>query len=111
WDADSGKQLVKMTGRTNMAYKVALSADGTRLSSGGRTRWDLRTGRGMRLTPAPTDKGCPVSSPDGRFIAIFSPNSSVVTILEVPSGRTVQTLTTASNVGSVQRLTFSADSA
>lgn len=57
WDADTGRQLVKMTGRTNMAYKVAFSADGTRLSSGGRTRWDLRTGRGMRLTAAPTDKG------------------------------------------------------
>ena len=50
WETETLKQLVKMSGRTNMAYEVAFSADGTHLSSGGRTRWDLRTGRGSRLT-------------------------------------------------------------
>ena len=44
WETDTAKQLLRMNGRTNMAYKVAFSADGNQLSSGGRTRWDLRTG-------------------------------------------------------------------
>ena len=61
WETETAKQLVKMSGRTNMAYKVAFSADGTQLSSGGRTRWDLRTGRGSRLTAGPSDSclACP----------------------------------------------------
>jgi len=50
WEVDSGQQVQKMTGRTNMAYAVAFSEDGTQLTSGGRTRWDLRTGQGRRLS-------------------------------------------------------------
>ena len=49
WEADTGKRVSNLSGRTNMAYNVAFSADGTQLSSGGRTRWDLRTGRGLRF--------------------------------------------------------------
>src|SRR5205823_907164 len=92
WETETGKQLLKMSGRTNMAYKVAFSADGNRLSSGGRTRWDLRSGRGLRITPAPSDKNFGLPSPDGRLLGVFTPYSNVVTILETPSGRVVQTL-------------------
>jgi len=109
WDAETHQQLVKMTGRTNMAYKVAFSADGTRLSSGGRTRWDLRTGRGIRLTSPAKDGVFPVPGPDGRVLATFTANSSVVTIVEVPSGRTLQTLTPTTKFGSVQKISFSPD--
>src|SRR5215813_13695929 len=56
WDTETGKQLQKMTGRTNMAYSVAFGADGTQLTSGGRTRWDLRTGQGRRLISQPSDR-------------------------------------------------------
>ncbi len=55
WETETAKQLLKMSGRTNMAYKVAFSADGTRLWSGGRTRWDLREGRGARISNSPAD--------------------------------------------------------
>ena len=72
WETETAKQLVKMSGRTNMAYEVAFSADGTRLSSGGRTRWDLRTGRGLRLTAAPSDSVFGVPSPDGKLLATFT---------------------------------------
>jgi WD40 repeat protein/uncharacterized caspase-like protein len=109
WDIESGKQLIQMTGRTNMAYKVAFSADGTRLSSGGRTRWDLRTGRGLRVSPAARDNVYPVPSLDGRFIAAFTPNSTAVTVMELPSGRTIQTLSPGTAPGSVQRVSFSPD--
>lgn len=109
WETETQKQLVKMSGRTNMAYEVAFSADGTRLTSGGRTRWDLRTGRGSRLTAAPAENVFGMPSPDGKLLATFLLNSNVVSILEVPSGRQVQRLVPASGGGVINRLSFSPD--
>lgn len=109
WDAETGKQILKMNGRTNMAYKVAFSADGTQLASGGRTRWDLRTGRGLRIAAAPSDNTVGVPSPDGRLLATFALNSNTVSISEIPSGRQVQTLKPATKGGVVQRASFSPD--
>ena len=109
WETETGKQLLKMNGRTNMAYKVAFSADGSRLSSGGRTRWDLRTGRGLRIIATPSEKMFSMPSPDGRLLATFAPNTNVVKILESPTGRELQTLTPATGDGVVQRGSFSAD--
>ncbi|HEY0432080.1 MAG TPA: caspase family protein, partial [Pyrinomonadaceae bacterium] len=109
WETESAKQLLKLSGRTNMAYKVAFSADGNQLSSGGRTRWDLRTGRGLRLTAGPTDNQFGFPSPDGRLLATFSPNSNIVSILETPSGRKLQTLTPTLNGIVVQHISFSPD--
>ncbi|HZB45051.1 MAG TPA: hypothetical protein VE360_07400, partial [Pyrinomonadaceae bacterium] len=51
WDVSSGKQLRALEGHSNVAYNVAFSADGTRLTSGARTVWDLRTGQGLRVVP------------------------------------------------------------
>ena len=110
WESNTGKELLRLSGRTNMAYKVAFSADGNRLSSGGRTRWDLRTGRGLRITSASSDKQIGFPSPDGRLIASFQHNSNVLTILETPSGRVLHTLAPAGG-GMVQRVVFSPDGA
>jgi WD40 repeat protein/uncharacterized caspase-like protein len=109
WDTETGKQILRMNGHTNMAYKVAFNADGTQLSSGGRTRWDLRTGCGLRITASRSDKTIGIPSPDGRLIASFSPNSNIVQILEIPSGLKVQTLKPATGGGVVQRASFSPD--
>ncbi|HYU99239.1 MAG TPA: caspase family protein [Pyrinomonadaceae bacterium] len=109
WETDTAKQLLKLSGRTNMAYKVAFSADGNQLSSGGRTRWDLRTGRGLRLAAAPTDQLLGFPSPDGRLLAAYTPNSETVSILEIPSGRKLQTLTPTLSGVVVQRISFSPD--
>ncbi|MCA1578212.1 MAG: caspase family protein [Acidobacteria bacterium] len=109
WETETGKRLSNLTGRTNMAYNVAFSADGTQLSSGGRTRWDLRTGRGLRTAPATPDKTYPVASPDGRLLAVMNPNKTVVSIVESPTGRELQTLTPTGETGVVQKLRFSAD--
>ena len=98
-----------MKGRSNMAYSVAFSADGNQLSAGGRTRWDLRTGRGLRLTAAPSDKLFGWPSPDGKLIAMFAPNNSTITILETPSGRQLQTLTRTTVNDGVSRVRFSPD--
>ena len=109
WETETGKQLLPMKGRSNMAYAVAFSADGTQLSAGGRTRWDLRTGRGLRVTPAPSDKLFGMPAPDGKRIAMFAPNNNAITILEITTGRQLQRLTRAATGGGVDRVSFSPD--
>ncbi|MGI9065944.1 MAG: caspase family protein [Pyrinomonadaceae bacterium] len=109
WEAKTGKQLLRMNGRTNMAFRVAFSAEGTRLSSGGRTTWDLRTGSGLRMVNGQSDKILGFPSPDGRLLATFAMNSSSLTILESPTGRELQTLAPSTGVGAVQRASFSPD--
>jgi WD40 repeat protein/uncharacterized caspase-like protein len=111
WEMETGKQLLAMNGRTNMAYEVAFSADGNSLSSGGRTRWDLRTGRGMRVTASPSATMFGVPSPDGKLLASFRPTNNVLTILETPSGKQLRTLTRASGGGVVEHASFSANGA
>src|SRR5437867_13136248 len=108
WETETGKQIQQMKGRTNMAYAVAFSTDGTQLTSGGRTRWDLRTGQGRRLSSAPSDKVFGMPSPDGKLIATFAPNSNSIAILDATDGRTLQTLTRANATG-VEKAYFSPD--
>lgn len=109
WETDTGKQAQQMKGRANMAYAVAFSADGTQLTSGGRTRWDLRTGQGRRLLSSPSDKLFGMPSTDGKLVAMFAPNTNSVTIYDASSGRTLQTLTRAAATGGVERVYFSPD--
>ena len=109
WELETGKQLMPLSGRTNMAYKVSFSPDGVFLSSGGRTRWDLRAGRGLQLSENPANNMFAVPSPDGKVVAAFTPNTNSVLILEAPSGRQVHKLTPASASGVVQRFSFSPD--
>lgn len=111
WETETAKRVSNLTGRTNMAYNVAFSADGTQLSSGGRTRWDLRTGSGLRIIPASasSEKTYGVPSPDGRTVAVMKPNTSVVSLVETPSGRQLYTLTPSGDAGVVEKMRFSAD--
>src|SRR5213079_1365101 len=92
-----------------MAYAVAFSEDGTQLTSGGRTRWDLRTGQGRRLSSSMTEKQFGMPSPDGKLIAMFAPNTSAVTIYEATTGKTLQTLSRANFDGGVERVRFGQD--
>jgi WD40 repeat protein len=109
WETETGKQVLTMKGRSNMAYAVAFSAGRYATVGGGRTRRDLRTGRGLRVTPAPSDKLFGIPGPDGKLIAMFAPNSNTITILETTSGPQLQTLTRATTGGGVERVTFSPD--
>ncbi|HKY42632.1 MAG TPA: WD40 repeat domain-containing protein, partial [Pyrinomonadaceae bacterium] len=109
WEVETGKRLSTLSGRTNMAYNVAFSADGNELGSGGMTRWDLRTGRGVRTAPATSEKMYGFASPDGRLLALMQPSSSEVPILESPSGRHLHTLKPSGEVGTVNKMRFSPD--
>ena len=112
WETETAKRVSNLTGRTNMAYNVEFSADGTQLSSGGRTRWDLRTGSGLRIIPASasSEKTYGVPSPDGRVVAVMKPNTSAVSLVETPSGRQLFALTPSGDAGVVEKMRFSADS-
>jgi WD40 repeat protein len=110
WEIETGKRLANLTGRTNMAFNVAFSADGTQLYTGDRTRWDLRTGRGLRLTARSLDKTWGFTSPDGRLLAVMRPNNAAVSIVEVASGQPLHTLAPSGNSPViVQRVRFSPD--
>ena len=109
WEIETGKRLSTLSGRTNMAYDVAFSADGTELASGGRTRWDLRTGRGLRMVPGTQENTYGVVSPNGRLLALTRINSSNLSLIESPSGKMLFELTPNSEVGPVQKTRFSAD--
>ncbi|HEX6045441.1 MAG TPA: caspase family protein [Pyrinomonadaceae bacterium] len=109
WETETGKQVAKLSGRTNLAYSVAFNADGTLLYSGDRTRWDLRTGRGFRVAARPVEMTFGIPSPDGRMLAVMRPNSNALSLLETPSGRELSTLTPSGETGPVQRVRFSAD--
>ena len=112
WETETGKRLSNLSGRTNMAHSVSFSADGNELASGGRTRWDLRTGRGFRTTPETTEKiALGIASSDGRLLAVQKPNSSEVTIVESPSGKQLHSLAPEGETGGVQRVRFSPDAA
>ena len=109
WDLEAGKQILNMKGHTNMAYKVAFNADSTQLSSGGRTRWDLRTGRGLRIAATPSEKMIVVPSPDGRLLAAYTLNSNASQFWKHLPGRQLQTLKPATAGAVVQSVNFSPD--
>jgi WD40 repeat protein/uncharacterized caspase-like protein len=109
WEIETGKRLSNLSGRTNMAYDVAFSADGNELASGGRTRWDLRTGRGLRMAPDTPEKTYGIVSPNGRLLALTRPNSSKLSLVESPTGQLLFDLAPAGEVGPVNKTRFSAD--
>ena len=101
WDVSSGKQLRALEGHSNVAYNVAFSADGTRLTSGARTVWDLRTGQGLRVVPGEERiYGFPTA--DGKLLAVITPNASAVRVVETATGRTLhQNFVDLANTGHV----------
>ncbi len=110
WETETGKQIAKLSGRTNMAFNVAFSSDGTQLYSGDRTRWDLRTGRGLRVAARSTSEmSYGIPSPDGHVLAVMRLNNTALSIVEVPSGRELFTLTPSGEAGVVERVRFNAD--
>jgi WD40 repeat protein/uncharacterized caspase-like protein len=109
WEVETGKRLSNLSGRTNMAYNVAFNSDGTELASGGRTRWDLRTGRGVRVAPESSEKTYGIASPDGRLLVLVRMNNSKLSVVESPSGKPLLDLVPSGEVGVVTKAHFSSD--
>lgn len=108
WETRTGKQLLKLNGRTNLASQVNFNDDGTRLISGSRTQWDLRTGSGVRVLNDATQTRLGVLSPDSRLFAAYATSSNTVTLMEAPVGRQLHTLST-NDAGVVRSASFSSD--
>src|SRR5215216_945659 len=111
WEIETGKRVSNLVGRANMAYGVQFSADGNELTSGGRTRWDLRTGRGLRLIPDTGEKTLGIATPDGRLVVVRKATTNLLTVVESPGGKQLFTLTPSGDAGAVQRASFSSDGA
>jgi WD40 repeat protein/uncharacterized caspase-like protein len=90
WEIESGRLTQNLTGHSNFAFGVAFSADGTRLVSGGRTVWDLTTGRGLRTAQAVEPFG--LVSRDGRLLAALTNSDSRVTLYDTTTQRRLFTL-------------------
>jgi WD40 repeat protein/uncharacterized caspase-like protein len=109
WETETGKRVSNLIGRANMAYGVQFSADGNELTSGGRTRWDLRTGSGLRIVPDTGEKTYGIPTPDGRLVVVRKGNTNLITVVESPSGKQLFTLTPSGDAGPVSQTSFSAD--
>jgi WD40 repeat protein len=90
-DIESGRTMQTLAGHSNFAFGVAFSADGTRLVSGGRTIWDLTTGRGLRAARSAEPLG--LMSRDGRLLAAATFNDSRITLYDTNTQRRLFTLT------------------
>jgi WD40 repeat protein len=108
WETTTGRQLRTLTGRANLAFGVAFSADGARLQSGGRTVWELTTGRGLRVNVPDAERELTLPSPDGRTVAVYSLRKNTVRLVEAATGRATHTLAPAGR-GVVNRAQFSPD--
>ena len=86
WETETGKRLSNLSGRTNMAYNVAFSADGNELISGGRTRWDLRTGRGLRITSDTRKRRTAFVESGWSLARSDETKHGVISIVESPGG-------------------------
>ena len=104
WETETAKQLLKMNGRTNMAYKVRSAPTATASSPVAARAGTCALAVACVSLPAPSDKRFGLPSPDGRLLATYAPNSNAVTILETPSGRKLQTLAPPSGDVVVQRV-------
>jgi WD40 repeat protein/uncharacterized caspase-like protein len=108
WDTETAKQVRKFAGRINMAYGVQFSSDGMSLYSGGRTRWDLRTGRGLRINSEPGIESKVFQSIDGMLVARSKSNSGIIQLTDA-AGKLLSTLTPGGELRAVNGAHFSPD--
>jgi WD40 repeat protein/uncharacterized caspase-like protein len=69
WEAATGRAVRALTNHVNYTYEAAFSADGTRLLTGGKTIWDVATGRGLRASAVDSPAALAQLSRDGRLLA------------------------------------------
>jgi WD40 repeat protein len=101
WDAQTGREVLALTGHTGQVYAVAYSPDpgGRRLASAGADKvvriWDAETGRMIRTLPGHTDDiWCLAFSPDGRRLA-SADGAGAVKLWDLTAGRRGLTCTIA----------------
>ena len=91
-EIETGRTTQTLAGHSNLAFGVAFSPDGTRLVTGGRTIWDLTTGRGLRAV-ARMAEPFGLLSRDGRLLAGITLGDSPITLYDTSTQRRLFTLT------------------
>ncbi|HJR08802.1 MAG TPA: caspase family protein [Pyrinomonadaceae bacterium] len=109
WETATGRRAGRLSSRTNMAYEVAFSADGTRLFTGSKTVWDLATGRGLRAVSANVESPFGILSRDGRQLASIPLKGSQVSLYDTANGRQLYSLTPQEKADSTNLVRFSPD--
>ena len=108
WDTSTGRPTLTLTGHANPAYEAAFSADGTRLFSGGKTIWDVATGRGLRASRLNSLDGLGLLSGDGRLLAVRRLHDKRVELYDATTQKLLHTLAPAEQA-SVDHIAFSPD--
>jgi hypothetical protein len=91
WDAETGQELLSLTGHTGRVWNVAISPDGRRVVTGSDDRmakvWDADTGQELLSLTGHTDPvRSVVISPDGKRVIARAWNSRTL-VWDVANGR------------------------
>src|SRR5207245_5179940 len=82
WSAETGKELLTLSGHSDVVYSVAWSPDGKRLATGSDDKtakvWDAETGRELQTLGGHSGGVYSVAwSPDGKRLASAGDNATV----------------------------------
>ncbi|MDQ3918994.1 MAG: caspase family protein, partial [Acidobacteriota bacterium] len=109
WDATTGRVVRSLAGHVNYTYEAAFSADGTRLLTGGKTVWDVSTGRGLRAAAVDSPAALAQFSRDGRLLAERAlTGSNSVALYDAQTHKLLHTLAPAERAD-LNQLAFSPD--
>jgi WD40 repeat protein/uncharacterized caspase-like protein len=108
WDTATGRAAGNLVGHANPAYEAAFSPDGTRLFAGGKTVWDVATGRGLRASRLDMPNGLGLLSRDGRLLAVRRLRDKRIELYDAATQKLLHTLAPAEQA-SVDHIAFSPD--
>jgi WD40 repeat protein len=109
WEAETGKEVRRFEGHTDMLWSVTFSPDGKQALSASRDKtarlWDVATGKEVHSFDHPAQVGRAFFSPDGR--RVLSECSDKVYLWDVKSAREIRRF--EGHTGNVNWAVFSPD--